>query len=78
MVTLYIIKQNVCLNFCIQSIVLKPRLSGSNVSGESTPEDGREEKEDTTRVNTAIFYSITSTQKGVKIINFVTIVIVRV
>ncbi len=56
--------------------MLKPRLSGSNASGESTPEDSREEKEDTTRVNTAIFYSITSTQKGVKIINFIAIVLV--
>ena len=45
-----------------QSIVQRPRVSESRMSLD--PESVLDVTEDTTDINTAIFYSITSTQKG--------------
>lgn len=50
-----------------QSILKTPTFSGSNPTAtpDSTTDGDVDEKEDLARISAAIFYSITSTQKGI-------------
>ena len=59
--------RKVKVRFFFQSILKTPTFSGSNPTAtpDSTTDGDVDEKEDLARISAAIFYSITSTQKGI-------------
>lgn len=52
------------VNFFFQSILKTPTFSGRRPETDSSSDGDVEEKEELSKISAAIFYSITSTQKG--------------